>query len=246
MLGLSTTAIGGRSLEECLEIYQELCTPLDLDFFELAVGCQIDADLRFDMPVVLHDKCLFQNGKRVRFSLLDPNTWGPYIRFCQNNNVLRFTLHPPKLKEASSQKVGFYRAVLEQALRVRVDLEIMWDDRYYLSKNHFTTQLPLLFDISHANIWFNNNQIMVAHLFNTLLQQNCIRSVHLSYNKGKVDSHDLIPDDYWAIEPGLLKVYKAHGLITYESLPERFANYERLDKKRAKIKREGQRRSLSN
>jgi len=97
MKGLSITAIGLRSLAECMDIFNILKTPLKLDYLELAIGskCEIDYDYR-DIPLILHDSCLYDRYSRYRLDPLRSRTWKPYADFISSHNVLAVSLHPPK------------------------------------------------------------------------------------------------------------------------------------------------------
>ena len=59
MLGLSITAIGLRPFAECVDIFQKLQEPLQLDFLELAIGSNCCTDFDYSgITLILHDPCL--------------------------------------------------------------------------------------------------------------------------------------------------------------------------------------------
>ncbi len=104
MKGLSITAIGLRGFDECMDIFHTLKSPLKLDYLELAIGskCEIDRDYP-DIPLILHDSCLYEDYFRCKLDPLQPRTWKAYAEFISNQNVLAVSLHPP-LKRYCSQK----------------------------------------------------------------------------------------------------------------------------------------------
>jgi hypothetical protein len=124
---------------------------------------------------------------------------------------------------------------LESLLGIPVCLEMMPATNYWLSADDFCTQpdaladIPLLLDISHINLWARGRDAEVRGWVERLLPQAI--AIHLSHNNGRSDSHDLIPAGIWFAES--VAQWNADGLsVTYESLPETFAQYERMDKHR--------------
>jgi hypothetical protein len=85
-------------------------------------------------------------------------------------------------------------------------------------------------DYSHVNIWTRNNREQT--IAQCLLATTRAREIHLSSNKGFRDSHDYIPEDEWFL-PYLDSLEQAypHLYITYESLPAKYKQYGRLDKR---------------
>lgn len=234
MLGLSTTAIGGRSFTECLSIYQTLKQPMSLDYLELAIGCEVEVDeVPADLPVILHDSCLYHKGRRLLISPFDRTNWLIYRDFCLCHKVLAFSIHPPKWGKATPEALLTNSWLMEKHLGVHVYLEVMPDDNWYTGPGYWKqltklTMLPvLLADISHINLWTGG--IGTEEVALEVIKYSNL--IHLSHNNGKVDSHDLIPEDIW-FNHYIPTWYRK--LVTYESLPEKYAEYERLDKKRRK------------
>jgi hypothetical protein len=134
------------------------------------------------------------------------------------------------------------RDALEFLLGIPVCLEVMPSPHYWLSADDFCDQpdaladIPLLLDISHINLWARGHEAEVRRWVEQLLPQAI--AIHLSHNNGRSDSHDLIPAGIWFA--AYLAEWHARGLsVTYESLPERFAQYERMDKQRRRNKQYG-------
>jgi hypothetical protein len=238
MIGLSLTAIGQRTLTECLAIYEQIKGPLSLDYLELAVGTRCDLSLiPTDIPLVLHDRCLYEGAHKLPFSLAAPESWEGYRQCLVGRDVRFLSVHPPRRCDLSLDGIKRHREALELLLGIPVCLEVMPSPHYWLSAEDFCDQpdalseLPLLLDISHINIWAMGREAEVRRWFERLLPQ--AKAIHLSHNDGRSDSHDLIPAGIWFAE--LVAQWHAEGLsVTYESLPERFAEYERMDKQRRK------------
>lgn len=229
MRGLSITAIGLRPIEECIAIYRMLQVPLGLDYLELAIGSNCDPNrIPTDIPIVLHDRCLVSSGRRLPFSLLCEETWVPYIRFVEERKVLGMSVHPPKREEASLSAAIRHRDRLESVLGVAVMLEVMPSPVYWCSEGTLPPDAPLLLDVSHVNIWHRGDTNAVCSTIQRLMPM--AKGIHLSHNNGKKDSHDLIPNDIWFTES--IGAWSSSLLVTYESLPARFAEFERLDKQR--------------
>jgi sugar phosphate isomerase/epimerase len=120
------------------------------------------------------------------------------------------------------------RNALESLLGIPVCLEVMPSPHYWLSADDFCTQsdalsdIPLLLDISHINLWAMGREAEVRRWFERLLPRSI--AIHLSHNNGRSDSHDLIPAGIWFAES--VARWHAEGLfVTYESLPEAFGKY---------------------
>lgn len=238
MIGLSMTAIGHRPLPECLEIYGALKGQLALDFLELAVGTRCDlALIPTDIPLVLHDRCLYEGAHKLPFSIAEPDSWHGYRQRIISRDVRLLSVHPPLRSEMSLDGIRRNREALESLLGIPVCLEVMPATNYWLCADDFCTQpdaltdIPLLLDISHINLWARGRNAEVRCWFERLLPQAI--AIHLSHNNGCSDSHDLIPAGIWFEES--VAEWHADGLsVTYESLPEAFAQYERMDKQRQK------------
>jgi len=240
MIGLSLTAIGQRALPECLAIYEQLKRPLSLDYLELAVGTRCDLSLiPTDTPLVLHDRCLYEGAHKLPFSLAAPETWEGYRQRLVGRDVRLLSVHPPLRSEMSLDSIRRNRDALESLLGIPVCLEVMPSPHYWLSADDFRDQpdaladIPLLLDISHINLWSMGREADVGRWFERLLPRAI--AIHLSHNDGRSDSHDLIPAGIWFAES--VARWHAEGLfITYESLPEAFGKYERMDKQRRRNK----------
>jgi hypothetical protein len=156
----------------------------------------------------------------------------------QGRNVLMFSVHPPKKSllrgdEMALRGVTRLRAELEEYLSIPTCLEVMPNNAYWLSMGDclwIDKSVPLLLDLSHINIWAQGKEYVTKRWVEELLPQ--AMGIHLSHNNGKEDSHDLIPKDIW-FNP-YIKEWAQKLFVTYESLPEEFAEYERLDKKEKK------------
>lgn len=230
MIGLSITAIGMRPIEECIDIYRRLQPHLNLGYLELAIGSNSDLSLiPGDIPLVLHDRCLAEKCIRLPFSLLAPETWKPYIACAKERNVLCLSVHPPLARDAEWSLVRARRNALEEVTGVPVLLEVMPNASYWCSQANIPSDdMPLLVDISHVNIWHRGDVAAVRRSVNTLLPQ--AKGIHLSHNNGREDSHSLIPEEIWFADS--IAEWGKHLFVTYESLPSRLAEYERLDKRR--------------
>jgi len=240
MIGLSLTAIGQRPLSECLAIYEELKGELALDFLELAVGTRCDLSLiPTDTPLALHDRCLYEGTHKLPFALAAPESWEGYRQHLASRDVRLLSVHPPLRSEMSLDSIRSNREALESLLGIPVCLEVMPATNYWLSADDFRPQpdtlsdIPLLLDISHINLWARGRDAEVRGWVERLLPQAI--AIHLSHNNGRSDSHDLIPAGIWFQES--VAEWHARGLsVTYESLPEAFAQYERMDKQRRRNK----------
>lgn len=231
MLGLSITAIGLRGLAECLDIFQTLKSPLKLDYLELAIGskCELDADYH-DLPLILHDSCLYDRYLRCKLDPLQPITWKPYVEFIANHNVLAVSLHPPLKRCCNQQELTVAMNKLQQTLQVPVYLEVMPSPEYWCSSYQSLIDFPLLLDVSHVNIWHQGEENAVQATCLQLLDSYRVGAIHVSHNRGKADTHDLIPEQIWF--HNYLNDWCDRYFVTYESLPINYAAYERLDKRR--------------
>ncbi len=229
MKGLSITAIGLRTIDECLQIYNKLELALDLNYLELAIGSKCSVDLDYDqLPLILHDSCLYDRYQRYKLDPLNPKTWYPYAEFIDSHLVLAVSLHPP-LKRTCHQK-DLERAVLQMqtVLQIPVFLEIMPSPEYWCSSLSTLLDVPLLLDVSHINIWHRGNLKATQESCLDLLESQSIGAIHLSHNQGRADSHDLIPREIWF--NSYLEEWNDKYFLTYESLPTDYKMYERLDK----------------
>ena len=106
--GLSCTGIGMRPIETCVQIYHKLQQDLMVNYFELAIGTHITTDIKFEMPLVLHDRCLYVN-ENDRHRRLDYLKYLDDVytiqEFCKLNDVRAISLHPEnKSREISIGK----------------------------------------------------------------------------------------------------------------------------------------------
>ena len=105
MKGLSITAIGLRQINECLNIFHTLRHPLNLDYLELAIGSKCDVELNYDnIPLIIHDSCLYKHHYRCKLNPLQPSTWYSYTEFINNHHVLAVSIHPPLKKILQSKR----------------------------------------------------------------------------------------------------------------------------------------------
>ena len=198
MKGLSITAIGMRSLEKCLEIFQILHKPMHLEFLELAIGSPCPVD--FDYPsvsLILHDPCLYKQNTRLRLDLLRPKTWQPYAEFIANHDVQAMSIHPPHQHECTKQELETALLNLQETLNVPVYVEVMPFQEYWCSSLKTLVNHPLLLDVSHISIWFKGDHHLAQQTCLYLLNSYHIGEIHLSHNEGKADTHDLIPANIW-------------------------------------------------
>ena len=229
MKGLSITAIGLRNLSECMDIFHTLKSSLELNYLELAIGSKCETDANYqDIPLVLHDSCLYDRYFRYRLDPLQPKTWQAYAEFIDRHNVLAVSLHPPYKKCCTQQELEVAMIKMEQTLQVPVYLEVMPTAEYWCSSYDTLIDFPLLLDVSHVNIWHWGNETAVEETCLILLDSFAVGAIHLSHNKGKADTHDLIPHSVWF--NNYLEEWCDRYLVTYESLPIDYAAYERLDK----------------
>ncbi|WP_052055492.1 hypothetical protein [Myxosarcina sp. GI1] len=88
--------------------------------------------------------------------------------------------------------------------------------------------------MSHVNIWHGGNSQATRETCLNLINSGSVGAIHLSHNKGKADTHDLIPEEIWFNE--YLAEWNQNYYLTYESLPIEYRVYERLDKYRGQLK----------
>jgi hypothetical protein len=230
VLGLSLTAIGLRSLPTCLEIFQQLRQPLELEFLELAIGSACPIDFEYpDVPLVLHDHCLYDRGMRCRLDPFRPKTWNTYKSFIAQHSVVAISLHPP-LKR-SGDRISLERSLhqMQQTLGIPVYLEVMPSPEYWCSSEGDLLDFPLLLDVSHVLIWHDGDEKMTRQTCDRLLKTYDVGAIHLSHNDGKSDRHDLIPEQVWFTSH--IKDWQSRYIVTYESLPIGQRQFERLDRR---------------
>jgi hypothetical protein len=230
MLGLSITAIGMRSLDQCLAIFQTLRDPLQLQYLELAIGspCSIDVDYG-NFPLILHDSCLYRDRKRLCLSPLRSQSWQAYAAFIAEHNVQAVSLHPPLQADCSQSQLEAGLAQMQQVLQVPVFVEVMPSPEYWCSSMDTIVNHPLLVDVSHVLIWQGGDHLATEERCLSLLKEYPVGAIHLSHNKGQADTHDLIPESVWFRDRILH--WATQYFVTYESLPAAQATYERLDKR---------------
>lgn len=243
MLGLSITAIGLRPMSDCLTIFEELRQPLQLDFLELAIGSPCNTDYDYpNVPIILHDSCLYHNGFRRRLLLNEPRSWKVYADFAATHNVAALSLHAPLRKDCDRTQLESSLRALEQTVQVPVLVEVMPSPEYWCSSLETLVDHSLLLDVSHVLIWHQGDQAMTQETCLGLMECDpsgvCgarrVGAIHLSHNNGYADAHDLIPSEIWFLP--YLSEWKQKYFVTYESLPEAQVDYQRLDK-RVKKKR---------
>ncbi len=182
MKGLSITAIGLRSIEECLQIFNTLQQPLNLDYLELAIGSKCDVDLNYDrLPLILHDSCLYEHYWRLKLDPLQSKTWYPYAKFIENHSVLAVSLHPPLKRYCSQKDLETAMIKMQTALQVPVFLEIMPSSEYWCSCDRSLVDFPLLLDVSHVNIWHGGNSVSTQETCFNLLNSFSVGAIHLSH-----------------------------------------------------------------
>lgn len=93
--------------------------------------------------------------------------------------------------------------------------------------------MRLLLEISHVNIWHWGNFKRVRETFKALLPR--AQAIHISHNDGRTDFHEFIPNGIWFEE--LIDSWAVTKLVTYESLPQKWGDYERLDKQKHKCRK---------
>jgi hypothetical protein len=230
MKGLSITAIGLRPLPDCLDIFEQLHQPLQLDFLELAIGSTCTTDAIYpQVPLILHDSCLYHQGIRQRLSLNHPHSWTIYAEFAATHPVAALSLHAPLKRDRTLKELEAALKALEKTVQVPVFIEVMPSPEYWCSSIDSLVDHPLLLDVSHVLIWHQGRAAQTQETSLTLLNDNRVGAIHISHNNGAADAHDLIPIDIW-FNPYLADWTEKY-FVTYESLPEAQAIYERRDKR---------------
>lgn len=220
--GLSTTAIGHRPLSEALNIYETLKRQMNLSYLELAIGTVNPTEYDYPEPLILHDACLYHNGARIPFSIINEEHWHFYKTFTRRYKVLQVHLHAPRKNAIDESAIKTQVEKLMNFLELPVLIEIMPSPEYHYACPEISPDVPIVLDISHAHIWARGNKTNTQKYVQRLLPHaHCI---HLSYNDGYKDTHDLIPQDSW-----IHTIAKPEATITYESLPAQFAKYQRRD-----------------
>jgi hypothetical protein len=232
MIGLSTTAIGLRPTDACMEIFSRLQSPLQLDFLELAIGASCAIDYPYpEVPLLLHDSCLYSSeGLRLRLDLRRPQTWQVYVEFVAHYPVLAASIHAPLQRDMNRQELEKALQLYQDRLQVPVYLEVMPSPEYWCSSPETLVDHPLLLDVSHVLIWYRGNQQQTEEACDRLLNSGQVKALHLSHNNGTADAHDLIPEDVWFGDR--ISTWRQDYLVTYESLPVSYAEYQRLDKRK--------------
>ncbi len=219
MLGLSISAIGIRPIEECLEIFDLFTPSLQLEYLELAIGsnCRVDFDYP-NIPLILHDSCLYEKNHRPLLKLSKPETWSVYADFIQQNqHVVSVSIHAPRRWEFSRSELERSLLDLQQVLQVPVAVEVMPTVDYWGSSLDSLVDFPLLLDVSHVLIWQYGNYQATENTCRELLKSHQIIEIHLSHNQGIADTHDLIPVDIWFDR--YIAEWRDRYFVTYESLP---------------------------
>jgi len=234
LYGLSTTAIGHRSLAEALNIYKILKSQLNLHYLELAIGTLNLVNEIYPEPLVLHDSCLVdENGKKLRISIESTKNWEFYKKFIEHHQVLQIHVHSPLKNLIKKNTIYENLNKISDFFKIPVLLEVMPESKYHLSSVKSVNELnrvPIVLDISHVNIWAKGETSLTQKYTEAILPS--ARCIHLSHNDGIHDLHNLIPRDHWCCN--WLKTINSteNLLVTYESLPIQFAQYERKDKSR--------------
>ncbi|WP_050045319.1 MULTISPECIES: hypothetical protein [Tolypothrix] len=214
-----------------MEIFQTLAHLLKLEFLEIAIGSICPVDFHYlSVPLILHNSCLYKEGMRLRLEILNPRTWQPYSEFIANSDVRAVSIHPTLQRDCTKQELEKALFKLQKTLNVPVYLEVMPSSEYWCSSLPTLVEYPLLLDVSHVLIWFQGNQSLTKETCLEILNSYEVGEIHLSHNNGFSDAHDLIPSKVWfhnLIEPWSQKYF-----VTYESLPQVFYLYERLDKQK--------------
>ncbi len=219
MLGLSISAIGMRPIAECLEIFKLFTPSLHLEYLELAIGsnCRIDYSYS-NIPLILHDSCLYEKNHRQLLKLFKPETWSIYADFIQQNqHVVAVSIHAPRRWECSRSELERSLLDLQQVLQVPVAVEVMPTVDYWCSSLNSLVDFPLLLDVSHVLIWQQGNWQETEDICGDLLRSHQVIEIHLSHNQGIADTHDLIPVDVWFDR--YIADWRTQYFVTYESLP---------------------------
>jgi hypothetical protein len=219
MLGLSISAIGIRPIEKCLEIFDLFTSSLQLEYLELAIGSNCRIDFPYpNIPLILHDSCLYEKNYRQLLKLSKPETWSVYADFIQQNqHVMAVSIHAPRRWECNRSELEHSLLALQQVLQVPVAIEVMPTVDYWCSSLDSLVDFPLLLDVSHILIWQQGNDRATEDTCRELLKSCKIIEIHLSHNQGIADTHDLIPVDIWFDR--YIPDWRTQYLVTYESLP---------------------------
>jgi hypothetical protein len=219
MLGLSISAIGIRPIEKCLEIFNLFTPSLQLEYLELAIGSNCRIDFPYpNIPLILHDSCLYQQNSRQLLKLSKPETWTIYADFIQQNqNVVAVSIHAPRRWECSRSELERSLLDLQQILQVPVAVEVMPTSDYWCSSLDSLVDFPLLLDVSHILIWQQGNWQETEDTCGKLLRSHNIIEIHLSHNQGVADTHDLIPEHIWFDR--YIADWRTQYFVTCESLP---------------------------
>jgi hypothetical protein len=218
-LGLSISAIGIRPIAECLDIFDTLVDPLQLDYLELAIGSNCSIDYPYpNVPLILHDSCLYRGNHRQFLKLFKPETWSVYADFIQQHqNVVAIAIHAPRRWECIRRELEKSLIDLQKVLQVPLAVEVMPTRDYWCSSLDSLVDFPLLLDVSHILIWHQGNFQQTENTCEKLLAAHEIIEIHLSHNQGIADTHDLIPIDVWFDR--YVAEWRARYFVTYESLP---------------------------
>jgi hypothetical protein len=219
MLGLSISAIGIHPIAECVEIFEAFKPALQLEYLELAIGsnCRIDY-LYPNIPLILHDSCLYDRNHRQILKLSRPETWSVYADFIQQHqNVIAVSIHAPRRWECSQRELERSLIDLQRILQVPVAVEVMPTRDYWCSSLDSLVDFPLLLDVSHVLIWQQGNWQETEDICQNLLRSHDVIEIHLSHNKGVADTHDLIPEWIWFDR--YITDWRDRYFVTYESLP---------------------------
>ena len=242
MFGLSATAIGLRSPAQAVAIFEALRGPLELGFYELAIGVINDVDAPYpDVPLVLHDNCLYRGRERLRlrpehgFGLPPEAHLRAYLDFIERHNVLCVHVHAGRRDAGTLAEQERYLRRLQARLPVPLYVEVMPTSRlaapqFWASDPQSLPDWPLLLDVSHVKVWCGGDAERTCETVLHLLQHHSVAQLHLSDNDGREDSHDLVPADVW-FAPYLADWSRRYP-CTWESLPVAYAQYERLDRRR--------------
>jgi hypothetical protein len=230
MLGLSISAIGIRPTEKCLEIFDLFTPSLQLEYLELAIGsnCRIDFDYS-NIPLILHDSCLYEKNNRQLLKISKPETWSVYANFIQQNQrVMAVSIHAPRRWECNRSELEHSLLALQQVLQVPVAIEVMPTIDYWCSSLDSLVDFPLLLDVSHILIWQEGNDRATEATCRELLKSHKIIEIHLSHNQGVADTHDLIPEHIWFDR--YIADWRDRYLVTYESLSISVASMTHYDR----------------
>lgn len=233
MIGLSTTAIGGRGFEACLGIYQELKPKLNLEFLELAIGTRATiTKVPTNLPIIIHNDWVYSEDQtRLQAKLMDDRHWDAYKAIVNSHQVLAFSWHfPTRSSKLTLAQILRRRVELEQYLERPFSLELMPTANEFGNLQDWQSgdlaEVPLCVDLSHLNIWAKGNSEL-ALTYTEQLRPQAV-SWHVSCNNGYQDQHEVIPEYSWVNQ--WLKQQSAADLITYEALPIKYAAHQRTDK----------------